>query len=137
MLRATLHFSFSSAYTNEACGNQYPVSDFTQWHTYTVFYDFDKISWYVDMATNPNPVLTVYRFMALNGYTNNYDIPVDCSNNGHFSPGTAVQENESYPQKPMVIIFGDGIVNSNYYSGTGPKQDLSPNSSTVFPNEFD
>jgi len=90
------------------------VADFTQWHTFTCLFDFDKITFQID----GNTVRVFHRFSTVTG------IPISCGEN--IAIGTYYQE-QSYPIESMSIILNLAIE-----SGSN-----APDANTVFPNTYE
>lgn len=90
------------------------VTNFTQWHTFTCIFDFDRIIWEID----GNTIRTFYRIVTVNG------TPVVCGDN--IGTGEYFQQ-QSYPIENMCIIANMAI-----QSGSN-----APDASTVFPSIFE
>lgn len=99
----------------EACPfSQDNLIDFTNWHTFTCIFDFDKIVFLIDDV----PIRTLHRFTDLT-----YN-PIQCGDD--IIPGPYL-EKISYPLKSMHIILNLAI----------QSKDDAPDSSTVFPASFE
>jgi len=90
------------------------LTDFTQWHTYTCVYDFDKITWWVD----GNLIRIFYRYRTITGF------PISC---GEAIANGVYTLEKSYPIEDMHIVANLAI-----QSG-----DDSPDVSTIFPNSME
>ena len=110
-------FDYDEDGTAEGCTDSFDGFDFSQWHTFTCIFDFDRITWLVD----GNPIRTQYRFTSLTG-----DI-ITCGED--IAVGTYLI-NKSFPIQAMSIILNLAIG-----SGDGPC--AAPDESTQFPSNFE
>jgi beta-glucanase (GH16 family) len=101
------------------CNMSYVGFDFSQWHTFSCIFDFDKISFLVDDEL----IRVVHRIITLDGY------PVVCGDKIDF--GTYYQL-KSYPIERMSIIINLALI-----SEKGPGSSLQIDSTTPFPSSFD
>ncbi len=90
------------------------IPDLSEWHTYTVFYNFDRIIWQIDNET----IRTLYRYHTLSG------LPVVCGDNITTS---LYFQKESFPIDPMHLIIEFAIRNG----------DEAPDENTVLPASFE
>jgi beta-glucanase (GH16 family) len=88
------------------------------YHTFTMFWDYFKIAWYVD----GNLVRVVYKYHNILGQ------PIDCNT---FQPYTTYILNKAFPVENMHIVLNTSVVsplNQDYNT---------PNTSTPFPGVFE
>lgn len=110
-----VHHDYDGDGQSEYCSyGQDNVTDFTQWHTFTCIFDFDKIIWFID----GNLIRIFYRIITVNGD------PVVCGDD--IGIGEYIQE-KSYPLENMHIIASMAIM-----SGSN-----APDVNTVFPSTFE
>jgi len=110
-----VHHDYDGDGDSENCSfAQNNAADFTQWHTFTCLFDFDKITFQID----GNTVRVFHRFSTVTG------IPISCGEN--IGIGTYFQE-QSYPIESMSIILNLAI-----QSGSN-----APDANTVFPNTYE
>lgn len=110
-----VHHDYDGDGDSENCRyGQDNVANFTQWHTFTCIFDFDRIIWKID----GNTIRTFYRIVTANGD------PVVCGDN--IGNGTYFQQ-QSYPLENMHIIANMAI-----QSGSS-----APDANTVFPSVFE
>ena len=103
--------------TSEGCNQSFSGYDFSQWHTFTCIFDFDRIIWQIDGVT----VRSLHRFQTLSG------IIVYCGEN--IAQGTYFFQ-KSFPIESMSIILNLAIG-----SGNGPSP--LPDATTPFPSIFE
>lgn len=110
-----VHYDFDGDGKSENCSfAKDNAADFTNWHTFTCFYDFDKIEWQIDGQT----VRILHRYSTVSGKV------ISCGDN--IANGTYFQE-LSYPQEKMNIIMNLAIE-------SGSK---APDANTIFPNTYE
>lgn len=108
-------YDFDGDGNAEGCGyNTDDIPDFSEWHTFTLIFEWDKIIWQIDDITYH----THYRFKTFNG------IPVTCGE--VIDPGTYTMS-EVFPLERMRVIMNLAI----------RSLDEAPNESTVFPNYYE
>ena len=90
------------------------IPDLSEWHTYTIYYNFDRIIWQIDGET----IRTLYRYHTLSG------LPVLCGDD--IVTGLYFQK-ISFPIEPMHLIVNLAIRNG----------EEAPDENTVFPSYFE
>lgn len=103
--------------TAEGCNQSFSGYDFSQWHTFTCIFDFDRIIWKID----GNIVRSLHRFQTLSN-----DI-IYCGED--IAQGTYFLQ-KSFPIEPMSIILNLAIG-----SDEGPS--TLPDANTTFPSQFE
>ena len=105
--------------TASGCNASYSGYDFSQWHTFTCIFDFDKISILID----GHLVRLIHRIITLSGE------PVNCGDN--IGTGTYYFL-KSYPIEKMAIIINLALISEN-----GPGASVPVDGTTPFPSSFD
>lgn len=102
------------------CAESNKKHDLSNWHTYTLIYEYDKITVLID----EDPVREIYRVVT------SARKPVLCDDN--IDSGIYFQL-KAFPMEAMHVIINMGIVSD----AGGPSGSLKVNESTVFPSSFD
>jgi hypothetical protein len=115
----SLGHDFEGTGKANGCNGRFSGFDFSQWHTVTCIFDFDRISFLVDDV----PVRIIHRIISSSGE------PVNCGDK--IAQGVYYQL-KAYPIEKMNIIFNLALISKN-----GPGGSVPVDESTPFPSAFE
>lgn len=110
-----IHYDYHANGSSEGCGfTDDDVVDFSQWHTFTCDFSFDRLIWYID----GNVIRDLPRFVTVAGH------PIYCGDD--IGAGTFM-ELQAFPREDMNIIISMGV----------QKYSEAPDENTPFPSTFE